>query len=64
MALGSVSRQEYQDLAGRGISMRTAQYDLQQMVQLGLMRKEGRGPAQRYVIVQPGAQAPAGKGCP
>ena len=64
MALGSVSRQEYQDLAGRGISMRTAQYDLQQMVQLGLMRKEGRGPAQRYVIVQLGAQAPAGKGCP
>lgn len=63
-ALGSVSRQEYQDLAGKGISMRTAQYDLQQMVRLGLMRKEGRGPAQRYVIVQPGGQTPADKGRP
>ncbi|MCD7984268.1 MAG: sigma 54-interacting transcriptional regulator [Desulfovibrio sp.] len=63
-ALGSVSRQEYQNLAGKGISMRTAQYDLQQMVRLGLMRKEGRGPAQRYVIVQPGGQTPADKGRP
>lgn len=62
--LGSVSRQEYQNLAGKGISMRTAQYDLQQMVRLGLMRKEGRGPAQRYVIVQPGGQTPADKGRP
>ena len=61
-ALGSVSRQEYQNLAGEGISMRTAQYDLQQMVRLGLMRKEGRGPAQRYVIVQPGGYVPADKG--
>ena len=61
-ALGSVSRQEYQNLAGEGISMRTAQYDLQQMVRLGLMRKEGRGPAQRYVIVRPGGNAPADKG--
>ncbi|MGE9985838.1 sigma 54-interacting transcriptional regulator [Desulfovibrio sp. SGI.169] len=61
-ALGSVSRQEYQNLAGKDISMRTAQYDLRQMVRLGLMRKEGRGPAQRYVIVQPGGQTPAGKG--
>lgn len=46
--MGSVSRQEYQDMAG-DISMRTAQYDLQQMVRLNLLRKEGRGPTQRYV---------------
>lgn len=48
--LGSISRQEYQALAAEGISMRTAQYDLQLLVRLGLMRKEGRGPAQRYVF--------------
>lgn len=54
--LGSISRQEYQTLAGEGISMRTAQYDLQLLVRLGLMRKEGRGPAQRYVFTaRPGA---------
>ena len=46
--MGAISRQEYQDMAG-DISMRTAQYDLQQLVRLGLLRKEGRGPTQRYV---------------
>ncbi len=50
-AAGSISRQEYQSLAGKDISMRTAQYDLQLLVQQGLVRKEGRGPAQRYVVV-------------
>ena len=50
-AAGSISRQEYQSLAGKDISMRTAQYDLQLLVQQGLLRKEGRGPAQRYVVI-------------
>ena len=50
-AAGSISRQEYQSLAGKDISMRTAQYDLQLLVQQGLVRKEGRGPAQRYVVI-------------
>ena len=50
-ATGSISRQEYQSLAGKDISMRTAQYDLQLLVQQGLVRKEGRGPAQRYVVI-------------
>jgi len=53
-AAGSVSRQEYQMLAGKDISMRTAQYDLQLLVQQGLVRKEGRGPAQRYVVIGKG----------
>ena len=53
-AAGSVSRQEYQMLAGKDISMRTAQYDLQLLVQQGLVRKEGRGPAQRYVVIDKG----------
>ena len=47
--LGSISRQEYQDMSGKDISMRTAQYDLQILVRLGLVRREGRGPAQRYI---------------
>lgn len=46
--LGSVNRQEYQSLAGGGISPRTAQYDLQEMVRCGLLVRTGRGPAMRY----------------
>lgn len=49
--LGSISRQEYQDMSGKDISMRTAQYDLQILVCLGLVRREGRGPAQRYIVL-------------
>lgn len=49
--LGSISRQEYQDMAGKDISMRTAQYDLQILARLGLVRREGRGPAQRYIVL-------------
>ena len=48
-ARGGVTRQEYQDMVG-SISMRTAQYDLQEMINRGLLRKEGRGPASRYVF--------------
>lgn len=59
MAMGSVSRQDYQNLAGKDISMRTAQYDLQLLVQLGLMRKQGRGPALRYVVVSDSSAAPS-----
>lgn len=49
--LGSISRQEYQDMSGKDISMRTAQYDLQILVRLGLVRREGRGPAQLYIVL-------------
>ena len=52
---GSISRQEYQQMVGENISMRTAQYDLQLFVQMGLVRKEGRGPAQRYVLAPGGS---------
>ena len=48
---GSVTRQEYQELVDGEISMRTAQYDLQEMINQGLLRKEGRGPASRYVYM-------------
>lgn len=53
-AAGRVSRQEYQRLAGESISMRTAQYDLQLLQKLGLVEKQGRGPAQRYVLTPAG----------
>ena len=51
-ARGSVSRQEYQEMAGEDLSVRTAQYDLQTFVKLGLLRKEGRGPAMRYTVYE------------
>lgn len=46
----SVSRHEYQALADTNISVRTAQYDLQHLVRLGILHTEGRGPALRYVL--------------
>ena len=49
--MGSITRQEYQDMSGGSISMRTAQYDLQTYVRLGYLRREGRGPAQRYIVL-------------
>jgi DNA-binding NtrC family response regulator len=46
----SLSRQEYQAMCRENISTRTALYDLQAFVECGLLRKEGRGPALRYVV--------------
>ena len=50
MRQGSITRQEYQNLSAEPISMRTAQYDLQQMVQLGLICRKGRGPSMSYFV--------------
>jgi len=47
---GEVTRQEYQDIVGDGMSSRTAVYDLQDLVQKGLLTKVGRGPATKYVV--------------
>ncbi len=46
--LGTFSRQEYQDLAK--VSMRTAQYDLQELVNAGFATKSGKGPSRRYTM--------------
>ncbi len=46
--LGTFSRQEYQDLAN--VSMRTAQYDLQELVNAGFATKSGKGPSRRYTM--------------
>lgn len=47
---GHISRSEYEALFPEGISARSALYDLQELVKLGVARKEGRGPATRYVL--------------
>lgn len=47
---GVVSRNDYQSIVGGKLASRTAIYDLQDMVKKGLLIKEGRGPATRYVV--------------
>ena len=49
---GGISRSEYQEAVGGAISIRTAQYDLLDLVNRGLLKKTGRGPASRYQIAQ------------
>jgi two-component system, NtrC family, response regulator HydG len=44
----SFNRQDYQEAGGEGVPQRTAQHDLQDLVNRGLVLKEGRGPATRY----------------
>ena len=53
---GGISRGEYQEALaklGEGVSVRTAQYDLYDLVDRGLLRKTGRGPSSRYVLAGP-----------
>jgi len=47
---GIVSRSDYQEIVGGKLASRTAIYDLQDLVKKGLLIKEGRGPATRYVV--------------
>ncbi|MGE4291646.1 MAG: sigma 54-interacting transcriptional regulator [Desulfovibrio sp.] len=47
---GTISRGDYQDIVGGKLASRTAIYDLQDLVKKGVLIKEGRGPATRYVI--------------
>ncbi len=46
---GDINRSSYQELIGGNLPSRTAIYDLNDMVQKGLLKKVGRGPATRYV---------------
>jgi DNA-binding NtrC family response regulator len=52
LASGGTNRAEYQSATGEDISVRTAQYDLQDMVERKLLSKIGKGPSSRYVIVK------------
>ena len=47
---GTVTRKEYQDMAGGQVPTRTAIYDLQDFVKRGLLVKRGKGPSTRYEI--------------
>jgi DNA-binding NtrC family response regulator len=49
----SMTRPEYQRIVGGDLPSRTANYDLQDLVRKGLLRKTGRGPATRYELSQP-----------
>ncbi|MFP5221909.1 MAG: sigma 54-interacting transcriptional regulator [Acidobacteriota bacterium] len=48
---GSMSRSQYQTIVGKNVPPRTAQYDLRDMVERGLLQIKGKGPATRYVLV-------------
>ncbi len=50
LAAGGTNRASYQDILGEEISVRTAQYDLQDLVNKGLLTKSGKGPSLKYVI--------------
>jgi len=52
LAKNSVSRNEYQSMVREEISARTALYDLQSFVALGILIREGRGPALRYLVAR------------
>jgi hypothetical protein len=47
---GGTNRAQYQEAVGEDISVRTAQYDLQDLVLRGLLKKAGKGPSSRYVL--------------
>jgi DNA-binding NtrC family response regulator len=49
---GVITRGEYQAAVGDNISVRTAQYDLHDLVAKGLLKKSGNGPASRYLVEQ------------
>jgi Fic family protein len=40
---------------GEAISVRTAQYDLRDLVARGVLKKTGKGPASRYLVSSSGS---------
>jgi predicted HTH transcriptional regulator len=50
---GRITRLEYQALVGGNLPPRTAIYDLHDLVRKGVLRKEGKGPATRYLLARP-----------
>jgi DNA-binding NtrC family response regulator len=49
----SINRAEYQKIVGGDMPDRTAQYDLQDLVKKGLLKKVGKGPATQYFPANP-----------
>jgi DNA-binding NtrC family response regulator len=61
LAKGSITRLQYQSLVGGNLPPRTAIYDLHDLVRKGLLKREGKGPATRYLLAQsPTSQAAPG----
>jgi predicted HTH transcriptional regulator len=58
---GSITRHEYQTLIGGGLPPRTAIYDLHDLVRKGVIKKEGKGPATRYLLAQSISSHPSPK---
>ncbi len=55
---GEFSRKDYQDMAQ--VSMRTAQYDLQELLGAGVVERRGKARAQRYVFIDAADRSPDG----
>ena len=47
---GTMSRSQYQAMVGQNVPPRTAQYDLRDLVERGLLLVKGKGPATKYVL--------------
>lgn len=50
-AAGTITRSEYEQIAGQNVSARTAQNDLRELVRLGLIKRVSAGPGTRYQSV-------------
>jgi len=50
MAQGRITRSQYQEIIGGNLPPRTAIYDLQDLVQKGVLQKTGSGPATHYIV--------------
>ncbi|MDL2316212.1 sigma 54-interacting transcriptional regulator [Desulfovibrio sp. OttesenSCG-928-A18] len=49
---GQITRAQYEDVAGKGVSARTAQNDLRELVDMGILTRIGAGPGTRYVLIK------------
>jgi DNA-binding NtrC family response regulator len=47
---GSITRREYQEVFGGGFPARTANYDLNDLIRKGLLKKTGAGSTTRYLL--------------
>ena len=47
-ANGAITRAQYEGIAGQELSSRTAQNDLKELVELGILERVGAGPGVRY----------------
>jgi DNA-binding NtrC family response regulator len=52
LAQGRITRSQYQEIIGGNLPTRTAIYDLQDLVNKGVLKKTGKGPATHYVLTE------------